>query len=114
MHFEGFLPAALCDLDAKPLIAELVGAKESEVRRKKNQIPKYSGMFKPFQVCMMNSLTVNLHLAMQVFPIKNVLFSSFFEYFESTPQAFYRPNKESGRVKIMFEAHAFPSDRVNI
>ncbi len=35
MHFEGFLPAALCDLDAKPLMAELVGAKESEVRRKK-------------------------------------------------------------------------------
>ena len=40
----------------------------------------------------MNSLTVNLHLAMQ---------------------AFYRPSKESGRFKIMFEAHAFPSDRVS-
>ncbi len=58
----------------------------------------------------MNSLTVNLHLAMQVIPINNVFCDC--EYFESTPQAFYRPNKESGRVKIMFEAHAFPSDRV--
>ncbi len=43
------------------------------------------------QVCLMNSLTVNLHLAMQ---------------------AFYRPNRETGRFKILFEAHAFPSDRV--
>jgi hypothetical protein len=33
MHFEGFLPAALCDLDAKPYMAELVGAKESEVNK---------------------------------------------------------------------------------
>ena len=45
MHFEGFLPAALCDLDAKPIMAELVGAKESEVQTKHrpDQLPHNYG-----------------------------------------------------------------------
>ncbi len=97
MHFEGFLPAALCDLDAKPYMAELVGAKESEVfvaiifKLPISRVSVNGPLL--YQVCLMNSLTVNLHLALQ---------------------AFYRPDKAKGRTKILFEAHAFPSDRVTI
>jgi len=48
MHFEGWLPATQCDMPAKPLVAELVGAKIDEIS-------------------LMASLTVNLHLAMAAF-----------------------------------------------
>ncbi len=43
------------------------------------------------EVSILNGLTVNLHLMLA---------------------AFYKPTKD--RYKIMFEGHAFPSDRVNI
>jgi len=67
-HFSGFLPAALCDEWLIPPMAKIVGAQEDEI-------------------CLMNGLSVNLHLLMN---------------------SFYRPNGK--RRKILIESGAFPSD----
>ncbi len=68
-HFEGERPWLPYHESVTPLLARLVGAKESEV-------------------VAMNSLTVNLHLALA---------------------SFYRPHKE--RRKILIEHGTFPSDK---
>ncbi len=72
MHTNGELGAAYCDLPSKSMVAKLVGARFNH------------------EVCSLNGLTVNLHLAVA---------------------AFYKP--EGRRRKILLEAHAFPSDRVS-
>jgi len=48
MHFKGWMAGTKCDQPLKPLVAEIMGTKASEV-------------------VMMNMLTVNLHLAMAAF-----------------------------------------------
>ena len=67
-HFEEPLPWVSIDESVRDATARIVGAK-------------------PLEVCVMNSLTVNLHLMMV---------------------AFYRPTPE--RFKILVEEKAFPSD----
>ncbi|CAD7955721.1 unnamed protein product [Amoebophrya sp. A25] len=68
-HFSGEFPWMPIDEFANPLAATVVGAKAEEV-------------------CMMNTLSVNLHL----------MFTTF-----------YRP-QAAGRYKIVYEEQAFPSD----
>jgi len=67
-HFEGFLPAAQCVDQVTNDMAKIVGAS-------------------PDEVCLMNGLSVNLHLMMV---------------------SFYRPTPT--RKKILIEGKAFPSD----
>ena len=69
-HFEEPIPWVSVDESVRDGSARLVGALPSEV-------------------CVMNSLTVNLHLMMA---------------------AFYKPDKASGKVKVLVEGKAFPSD----
>ena len=69
-HFEEPFPWVSIDESVRDASARLVGAK-------------------PEEVCVMNSLTVNLHLMMV---------------------SFFRPDKATGRVKILVEEKAFPSD----
>ena len=69
-HFEEPFPWVTIDESVKDASARLVGAK-------------------PEEVCIMNSLTVNLHLMMV---------------------SFYRPDAATGKVKILVEEKAFPSD----
>ena len=54
-HFTGLLGAASCDQPAKPFMAEVVGAAYEH------------------EITLMNSLTVNLHLMMQVISTVGVL-----------------------------------------
>ena len=49
MHFEGSLPAALCDQPGKEITAEIVGAKNTQ------------------EVSICNGLSVNIHLLMSAF-----------------------------------------------
>jgi len=67
-HFEGFLPAAFCADQVTNDMADMIGASSQEV-------------------CLMNGLSVNLHLMMV---------------------SFYRPTPT--RNKILIEGKAFPSD----
>lgn len=70
-HFEGSLPWASSEEQGRALMANIVGAK-------------------PEEICIMNSLSVNLHLLMI---------------------SFYRPT--SLRFKVLMEDKAFPSDHVS-
>jgi kynureninase len=73
-----------------PLMAEIVGEKVPE--KAKDTVstkPLISGA-KPEEVCVMGTLTANLHLMML---------------------QFYKPTSE--RYKILCEARAFPSDQVS-
>ena len=75
---------------AHPLMAEIVGKKSSGCVPEAVSVTSSISGAKPEEVCIMGTLTANLHLMMS---------------------QFYKPTSE--RYKILCEAKAFPSDQVS-